>query len=103
VTAPRRLPELLEELRRLDLDLAAQSPEDGASDERGDEPAAAHPDGQAVGERGSGERHHLQPERVDEATREQQPDHTYRYESGRHAADAPIADPFEDELGRDSR
>ena len=61
---------LFEEEAHLAPDLAAQPTEDGASDEGGDEPAAVHPHGQPVGERGPGDRDDLEPDRIDEAARD---------------------------------
>ena len=91
---------LLEEVAHLAPDLAAQPAEDGPADERGDEPAAVHPDRQPVGERGPGDRDDLNPDRIDEAARDTHPDHGCGREPRDHAADASIPDLLEHELER---
>jgi hypothetical protein len=75
VTAPSRPPGFLEEERHLASDVATERSEDGAADERGDEPAATHPDSQSVGEGGPCDRNELQPDRIDEVSHDAQPDH----------------------------
>ena len=91
---------LLEEERHLASDLATQPSEDGAADEGGDEPAAAHPHGQSVRERGPCDRDDLQPDRIDEAARDSQPDHDRRREPRKHASDDSVADLLEHEVHR---
>ena len=91
---------LFEEERHLAPDLAAEPAEDGAADEGGDEPAAAHPHGQAVGERGPRDRDDLKPDRVDEAARDAHPDHDAAASPANDAADASVADLLEHEVAR---
>ena len=78
---------LLEQERHLASDLSTEAAEDGASDERGDEPAAAHPHGQAVGERSPRHRYDLNPELIDEAAWDAHPDHGCGREPRNHAAE----------------
>ena len=91
---------LLEEERYLASDLATEPAEDRAADEGGDEPAAAHPHGQAVGQRGPGDRHDLEPHRIDEAARNSYPEHKRGREPRNHAAEAAVADLLEHEVQR---
>ena len=88
---------LFEEEAHLAPDLAAQPTEDGASDKGGDEPAAVHPHGQPVGERGPGDRDDLKPDRVDEAARDAHPHHERGGQTRHDAPDAPVADLLEHE------
>jgi hypothetical protein len=85
---------------RLAPDLATEPAEDRAADEGGDEPAASHPDGQAVGERRPGDRHDLEPDRIDEAARDSYPDHNRGCKPRKHAAEASVADLLEHEAQR---
>src|SRR4029079_9663231 len=94
---------LLEEERHLASDVATQRSEDGAADEGGNEPAAAHPDGQSVGERGPCDRNDLKPDRIDELSRDSQPDHDRRSVPGGHAADDSVADLLEHKVPRGPR
>ena len=64
---------LLEEERHLAADLPPQPSEDGAADEGGDEPAAAHPHGQPVGERGRRRPARPEPDRIDQARAARRP------------------------------
>src|SRR5689334_6908871 len=100
VTAPSRPPASSREERHLAPDVAAQAPEDGAAHEGGDEPAATHPDGQSVGERGPCNRNDLQPDRINESSRDANPDHDRRSDPGKHAADDSVADLLEHKVRR---
>ena len=100
MTAPSSAAGLLEEERHLASDLATQPSEDGAADEGGDEPAAAHPHGQSVRQRGPCDRDDLQPDRIDEAARDSQPDHDRCCEPRKHASDDSVADLLEHEVHR---
>ncbi len=91
---------LFEEERHLAADLATQPAEDGTPDEGGDEPAAAHPHGKPVGERGPGDRDDLEPGRIDQAARDAEPDHGGGCEPRDHAAEASVADLLEHEVQR---
>ena len=91
---------LLEEERHLASDLATQPAEDRTSDEGRDEPAAAHPHGQPVGERGPRDRDDLKPDLIDEAARDAHPDHGCGCESRNHAPERSVADLLEHELHR---
>ena len=91
---------LLEEERHIAPDLATQPSEDGAADEGGDEPAAAHPHGESVRERGACDRDHLQPDRIDESARDSHPDHDRGRDPREHASNDSVADLLEHEVRR---
>ena len=97
---PEQAARLLEEERHVASDLATEPAEDGASDERGDEAAAAHPHGQAVGERSPRDRYDLNPDLIDEAARDAHPDHGCGREPRDHAPETSVPDLLEHELQR---
>ena len=89
---------LLEQECHLASDVATEPAEDGASDERRDEPAAAHPYGQAVGERSPGNRYDLNPVLIHEAAWDAHPDHCCGRETRNHAPEGSVPDLLEHEL-----